>query len=90
MSDTCPCCGQKLKIGQVQLTEREKAMFNWGGPDDDVNIIKAQCVKAAAEYYGVSDWTSKWDTTLSVSENIERMRKEGSGITMREMQYQMR
>lgn len=89
MTETCHCCGQKIKIGQKQLTRSEKARFDWGGPNDDVNIIKAQCIKAAAEYYGISDWTAKWDPTLTVDENIALMREEGNP-TMREMRYKVR
>ena len=80
----CDCCGQDIKIGQIQLTRREKRMYNWGGPDDNVNIIKAQCVKAAAYYFGISDWTSEWDTSLTVDENIANFEKQ-TNPTMREM-----
>lgn len=85
MTESCPYCGHRVKIGQSQLTRQEKSMFNWGGPDADINIIKAQCIKAAAQYYGVEDWTAHWDTTLSVDENITLMRQQGDSPTMREL-----
>lgn len=40
-----------------------------GGPNDRVNIIKAQCIKAIADYYNIEDWIAIWDPTLSRREN---------------------
>ena len=80
----CNCCDQRIKIGQAQLTEAEKRRYDWGGPNDDANIIKAQCVKAAAVYYDVPEWMDYWDPTLSIGENIELMRQQDSQ-TMREI-----
>ena len=85
MTEFCPCCEQPVKIGQLQLTNDEKRRFNWAGPNGSPNIIEAQCVKAAAYHYGIGDWTAFWDTEISVSENIENMRRQGNAPTMREL-----
>lgn len=89
MTTNCPHCGQRIKLGQSPLTTEEKKRYDWGGPNDKVNIVKARSVKAAAEYYGVVDWMTYWDTDLSVSENIDIMCKHGTadigGPTLREM-----
>lgn len=88
VTESCPHCGQRIPIGQARLTREEKRRFNWGGPDDDINIIKAQCIKAAAQYYGIEDWTAIWDSSLSVDENIALMRRHGNNPTMRELKRQ--
>lgn len=84
----CDHCGQAIKFGQSSLTRAEKARFNWSGdPKGSPNIIEAQCVKAIAQYYGVRDWTTHWDPTLSVGENHDIMAREGFQMhekTMRE------
>lgn len=85
MSETCPCCGHRVKIGQSQLTMSEKRKYDWAGPNGKPNIIVAQCAKAAAEYYDVNDWVAVWDPTLGVSENVDLMRRHGDGATMREI-----
>lgn len=91
MTESCPHCGQRIRIGQKQLTEAEKAQFNWSGdPNGSPNIIEAQCIKAAAEHYGISDWKAQWDTSLSVSENIDNMRRQGDSPTMREIKHEVR
>lgn len=76
----CPCCGGSLNIGQAELTEEEKSRVDWAGPPQNgrPNIIEAQVIKAIAQYYGVEDWMSYWDKTLSPSENAEIFRKKGS------------
>ena len=86
----CHHCGRSLKIGQEQLTEREKRRFDWSGdPHGSPNIIEAQCVKAAATHFQVEDWIAYWDPELSVDENIEIMAKEGSrGPTMKDLRRQ--
>lgn len=73
-----------LKIGQEPLTEYEKSRYNWGGAYERPNIIEAQCVKAMAKFFGVSDWMAHWDSALSVDENFEIMRREGT----RELTFQ--
>lgn len=84
----CDHCGQAIKFGQLPLTESEKARFNWTGhPNGSPNIIEAQCVKAIAEYYGVTDWYAHWDPTLTVDENHDIMARVGVQVherTMRE------
>lgn len=70
----------------MPLTDGEKSRYQWGGPHESPNIIEAQCVKAAAEYFGVRDWMAEWDPELTVDENIELMARRGSTPTMRELQ----
>lgn len=69
---------QPLKIGQTPLSEYEKSRYNWAGPNGSPNIIEAQCVKAIAIFFGVGDWMAYWDPELSVSENFDIMRREGT------------
>lgn len=90
MSVYCDHCDQKIRFGQTQLTRSEKQRYQWAGPNGSPNIIEAQCVKAAAEYFGVVEWMDYWDPSLSVDENIEIMRTEGDGMTMREIPAQYR
>lgn len=71
----CDCCGQRIRFGQSRLTATEKAQFNWGGAEDDVNIIKAQCIKAIADYYEIRNWTDEWDPQLSIRENAAEFQK---------------
>lgn len=89
---TCHCCGQEIKVGQVELTESEKARVNWAAPPQNgrPNIIEAKRIKALAAYYEVSDWMSLWDKSLSPGENEEIFRKhstaeETRGPTMKEI-----
>lgn len=52
------------------------------------NVVKWQCVKAAALAYNVVDWTAKVDPALTYEENIDLMRQRGvstSSQTLREM-----
>jgi hypothetical protein len=48
--------------------------------DDELTLIEWQCVKAAAVYYEVTDWTSKVDTSLTYEENIDRMAQLGTNM----------
>lgn len=70
---TCHHCGQNIKIGQAELTDREKSKVNWAGPPQNgrPNIIEAKRIKAIAQYYDVDDWIAHWDQTLSPGENEE-------------------
>lgn len=88
MTEHCPHCGQRIKIGQSQLSRGEKQRFDWGGPTDEVNIIRAQVVKAAAQYYGIEDWAAQWDPTLTPDENVALLRQRGTEPTMRELRGQ--
>lgn len=86
--ETCPHCGQRIRIGQQQLTPAEKSRFDWSGdPHGSPNIIEAQIAKAAADYYDVSDWTAQWDPDLTPGENVALMR-ERAEPTMRELRHQ--
>lgn len=89
---TCPHCSQSIKVGQSELTDVEKAQIDWAGPPENgrPNIIEAKHIKAIAEYYGVDDWLSHWDKTLSPEENEEIFRKlsterDSEGPTMQEI-----
>lgn len=63
-----------VKIGQIQLTPEEKSRYNWRPSGSRPNIIEAQCVKGIAHYFGVTDWMSIWDSTLSINENYDIMK----------------
>lgn len=62
-------------IGQARLTDAEKRRLPLGGPDDKVNIIHAQCIKAAAINYSITDWIAKWDFDLRYDEVIGEFEK---------------
>ena len=42
-----------------------------------LSIIEWQVVKGAAMYYGVEDWRSKSDSTLTAEENVSLMERYG-------------
>jgi hypothetical protein len=48
--------------------------------DDKPTLIEWQVVKAAAKYYGVTDWTAKVDTSLTYEENVKRMKNLGTNV----------
>ena len=53
-----------------------------------LTLIEWQCVKGAAAHYGVTDWTSKVDRTLTYEENVALMKRHGtrnSSRTMKQM-----
>lgn len=88
----CHCCNQEIKVGQAELTDKEKRSVNWAGPPENgrPNIIETKRIKALAEYYGIENWMAHWDRTLSPSENEEIFRKESmngvqGGPTMKEV-----
>lgn len=88
----CPHCNQPIKIGQAELTEAEKRKVDWAGPPENgrPNIIEAQRIKALAQYYGIEDWMTHWDETLSPEENAEIFRRKSTnpeveGPTMKEL-----
>lgn len=66
---------RRENIGQARLTEEEKRRLPLGGPDDKVNIIHAQCIKAAAIKFGITDWIAKWDFDLRYDEVIGEFEK---------------
>lgn len=74
MTMHCHHCKQELPLGQAELTYREIQNLPM---TDGWDVIKWQCVKGAAVYYEVNDWTQKVDRTLTYEENIELMSKEG-------------
>lgn len=78
---------------QTKLTQDER---DWLAARDMVgnqhsnrlSIIEWQCIKGAAVYYGVEDWRSKADSTLTAEENVTLMEQAGTlnnESTMREM-----
>lgn len=73
---------------QVPITQHEQERLkttNQHG-SQGLTIIEWQCVKGAASMYGVSDWTSKVDPTLTKEENISLMEERaGEGKTLRRM-----
>ncbi|AGM11700.1 hypothetical protein HCTV5_91 [Halovirus HCTV-5] len=78
---TCPCCGQSVPIGQARLTDDEIRRLPMGNQNDDnLTLIQWQVVKGAAVYYEVTDWTSKVDTSLGLSENVNLMEKYGTNM----------
>ena len=48
---------------------------------DRLSIIEWQCVKGAAVYYGVEDWRSKADSTLTAEENVSLMEQRATRNT---------
>lgn len=73
------------KIGQATLTDREIEKIpttNQNG-ENGFTVVEAQCIKAAAIKYEVNDWISKVDSKLTYEENIEIMKNEGNGETLR-------
>jgi len=78
---TCPCCGGEIPIGQARLTDDEIRRLPMGNQhDDNLTLIQWQVVKGAAVYYEVTDWTSKVDTSLGLSENVNLMEKYGTNM----------
>lgn len=78
------------RLGQAKLTEHEKERLPLGNQYTDrrhKSICKWRCVKAAAIRFDVSDWTSKVDSSLTYQENIELMRQQGTGVTMRDIEW---
>lgn len=79
------------KLGQARLTDQEIARLPMGNQHTNWNVVRWQCVKAAALEYGVLDWTSKVDTSLTYEENIALMENratQNGGPTMRQMIYE--
>lgn len=85
MPETCPECGQLVGYGQRRLSDAEIERLPIGNQNTDTpTLIEWQAVKGAADYFGVTDWVSRVDTSLSYPENIDIMRREGTAQTMRE------
>jgi len=67
-------------IGQARLTSHEASRLPTGNQhSDSLTVIEWQCVKAAAIYYNVPDWTAKVDSSLSHEENIDLMKSISEG-----------
>jgi hypothetical protein len=73
------------KIGQATLTQNEitraKTVNQHSLNKRGHTVVQLQAIKAAAIKYGVRDWLQHVDSTLSVKENIDIMRKEGKPTT---------
>lgn len=66
---------QEDKIGQATLTDGEIRRLNTTNQhgNDGLTVVQYQAIKAKAFKNGVSDWTSKVDSTLSYHENMKLM-----------------
>lgn len=72
--------------GQLLLSERERKKVELGNQFTDAySIMEWQCIKAAAVHNRVRDWIAKTDTSLTYSENVDRMRELGSETTMKDI-----
>lgn len=77
---------------QALLTDHEISRLPIGNQHtDDLTLIEWQAVKGVAVEAGVSDWTSKVDSSLSKGENMNLMQKKGTsgehGPTMRQLAH---
>lgn len=67
---------------QLRLTDHEVSRVKVGNQHSPyLTNIEWQVVKGAAAYYGVRDWTSKADSTLTKEENVSLMEQHGSQNT---------
>jgi len=78
---------------QAALTQRERdwlAARNMVGNQHTprLSIVEYRVIKGAAVYFGVSDWRSKVDSTLTAEENVSVMEAHGTDnnvSTLREL-----
>ena len=72
---------------QLPVTDHELKRIRVGNQHSSwPTIIEWQCIKGAAMYYGVSDWTSVADSTLTKGENVTLMENAATrngGATLR-------
>lgn len=68
------------KIGQATLTDKEikRAKTTNQHGRRGHTVVELQAIKAAALKYGVEDWLSYVDSSLTHEENIEIMRQQTS------------
>lgn len=75
---------------QLHLNRHELGRLELGNQHTKWNVIRWQAVKGEAARYGVTDWTSKIDSSLSYRENLALMRKLSTtargGPTLRELE----
>lgn len=80
--------------GQAQLSDAEKDNLVIGNQHTEgLTNIQWQVVKAAALRHRVPDWTSRADSALTMEENCEIMRKNGTGSdgpTMKELKAKLK
>lgn len=75
----CPCCGEAVSIGQSRLTDSESEKLPFGNQNTRTPTnIEWRTVKAAAEYYEVTDWIAKVDGSLSAGENVRLMQEHAT------------
>ncbi len=78
---TCPHCNQEIRFEQPPLTDHERQRLPLGNQHTDtLTNIEWRTVKGAAVYYEVTDWTSKIDSSLSMSENVNLMQTYGTNM----------
>lgn len=78
---TCPHCHREIRFDQPPLNDHEKERLPFGNQyTQNLTNIEWRTVKGAAIYYGVSDWTSKVDTSLTMSENVNLMEQHGTNM----------
>lgn len=75
----------KDKIGQASVSDAEIARAATTNQHGEYGhtVIELQAIKAAALEYGIEDWLSYVDPTLTHEENIDIMREQGEP-TMKE------
>jgi len=77
----CPHCQQEIRFSQPHLTDYEQKRLSLGNQHTDtLTNIEWRTVKGAAMYYEVSDWTSKIDSSLGFSENVNLMQTYGTNM----------
>lgn len=66
--------------GQAKLTDHELSRLPVGNQHRGTSLtpVEWMSVKGAAIYYGVTDWTSKVDSTLTKDENVSLMEQHGT------------
>lgn len=70
------------KTGQASLTDKEVQKLNTTNQhgDEGLTVIQYQVIKGKAIENGVTDWTSKVDSSLTYHENIALMERENDGF----------
>lgn len=79
--------------GQLILSAAEEDQLVIGNQQSPgLTYIEWMVVKGAAARHGVPDWTSVADSSLTMDENVELMRRHGTsnGPTLRELRYNLR
>ena len=92
--ETAQMSDEGHKIGQAHLTTYEVNRLPTGNQHSDTpTVVQWQVVKGAAIHYGVRDWTSRVDSTLTYDENVALMERYGTKnneSTVRDMGHKIR